>query len=91
MTDDEFFKQVIKGACELEDGETGMRNCIDQFCADKGIDQATADQVYRDWFKQEAILHGIPLDVIEGKRSLRDYFSESYINHQCNRAQAVES
>lgn len=35
--------------------------------------------------KQGALDAGIPLSVIEGKTKLSDHFSESYINHMCNR------
>lgn len=38
-----------------------------------------------EWFKQEALSHGIPLSVIEGRTKLSDHFSPEYINWKSGR------
>ncbi len=44
------------------------------------------DDCREEWFKSEAISHGIPRDVVEGKKKLSDYFSKEYIDFKCNRS-----
>ena len=36
-------------------------------------------------FTQGALSAGIPIPVIQGKKILRDYFSQDYINFKCNK------
>ena len=36
-------------------------------------------------YRADAIAAGIPASVVDGKTKLSDHFSESYINHMCNR------
>ena len=37
------------------------------------------------WFVEEAVSHGIPRSVAEGKTMLSDHFSEDYINWKCGK------
>lgn len=66
----ELFDQIIKGALELEDGETGTAACIQQYCQAHGIDEAVGDAAYQAWFKQEAVDHGVPRAVVESREPL---------------------
>jgi hypothetical protein len=74
------IEQIISGAIDLEDGETGINKCIDWFCKENSICQDLADKAKHEAFKQGAIEAGIPLLVIEGKTKLTDHFSKEYIN-----------
>lgn len=46
---------------------------------DSGI---VCHECYRVWFTESALSAGIPLDVIEGRAKLTDYFTQEYINQQ---------
>jgi len=38
-----------------------------------------------EWFRKEALSHGIPASVIDGKTKLKDHFSRDYIDWKCNK------
>jgi len=70
------IEQIIFGAGDLEDGEIGMHGCLDSFCEQNGIDDATKELAGRTYFRQSARDAGIPLSVIEGKTKLSDHFPQ---------------
>lgn len=66
----ELFDTIVKGAGDLEDGETGMARCIEAYCQEHGIAEEVGHAVYEAWFKQEAVEHGVPAAVVEGRERL---------------------
>ena len=38
-----------------------------------------------EYLYNEAISHGIPRSVVDGKTSLKDHFSQEYIEYKCNK------
>lgn len=54
------------------------------------MDDDDEKEMTREEFIQAAISHGIPREVAEGKKKLRDFFSKEYIDSQCNRDSDVD-
>jgi hypothetical protein len=77
--------EIIQAAADYEDGELGMNGCIEHYCQDNDISDEICWQAQIRAFTQGALSAGIPIPVIQGKRTLRDYFSQDYINFKCNK------
>jgi len=75
-----LLNQILAGAADIEDGETGADRCIEIYCEQHGFSKETAEKAQQEAFKIGALEAGIPLSVIEGKTKLSDHFSQDYIN-----------
>lgn len=82
---EETVKFVNKAIEMYEDGETGVEGCVEQYCEFLDIEQSFGEEAVRIYMIEEAVGHGIPRAVAEGKMSLRDFFSQEYINRQVGR------
>ena len=83
---DLLIEKIIKEASSNCDEETGLHICIARYCEENGIDdEDIQDDAYQLSFKRSALEAGIPLSVIEGKTTLRDHFSQEYIDFKCNK------
>jgi hypothetical protein len=80
-----LYNEIINGAIEFEDGETGMLQCIELYCEENGISPDTAEMVQDLWFETEAVNNGIPRDVARCKAKLTDFFSREYIDFKTNK------
>lgn len=79
-----LFKSIIKNAQQYEDGTLGLTQCVERYCEEHDVALNLGYEAV-DWYMaQEALSHGIPASVVQGKAKLRDYFSEEYINWKCN-------
>jgi len=86
-----YLKFIIENADkEFGDGETNIDDCILQYCKLYGINNKTCEAAQTKAFQDEALSHGIPLSVIQGKKKLSDIFSSDYINYKCNKKKVSE-
>ena len=82
--------ELVDKACDIySDGETEVHQCVFLYLRSLGWSEDSAehgaDENYGLWFIEEAVSHGIPRSVAEGKAKLSDHFSKDYINWKCNR------
>lgn len=80
----ELYEQILAGVADMSDGETPTSVLFKCYCRDNGISNAVGMEAYRHYMILEAMSHGIPRSVAEGKDKLTDYFSQTYIDEQCN-------
>lgn len=66
----DILETIIDGATDHEDGFTGILKCCDLYCQENNIDESLAIEAATVWFNREALSHGIPLEVIQGKAKL---------------------
>ena len=81
----DIFEKIIAGSREYADYDVSWSECIERYCEDNNIPQEIGDQAYHIYLRREAISHGIPASVVDGKTKLTDHFSQEYINEQCGR------
>ena len=85
-----LIDQILKGSLDYEDGEMGMRRCIEAYCRDHGIGEAMQNAAIDEALKRAALDAGIPLSVIEGKTKLSDHFSPDYIAERAGKKRGDE-
>ena len=69
----------------------GKNNFCPKGCHKVEVDEDWAEKIceacHKEWIINEAVSHGIPRSVAEGKTKLSDHFSEDYINWKCGRGE----
>ncbi len=64
MTREQLLDAIIEGSKDLEDGETGIDQCIALYC------EQLAQDASRKAFRDGALEAGIPRAVVDGERKL---------------------
>ncbi len=80
--EEKLFYWLENRAADLEDGEMGMRKCIEEMAEQLKLPDEVADWVIEIGTTLAALEAGIPLSVIQRKTKLRDHFSPEYIESQ---------
>ena len=81
---DTLIDKIIDESSIYADEDVSALECFEMYCHDHGLDMNLAKQAAKKWFTDEALAHGIPLSVIQGKTRLSDHFSQDYIKSQCS-------
>jgi hypothetical protein len=80
--EEKLFYWLENRAAQLEDGETGMRKCVELLCERMDLPDEVSDWVIDIGTTLAALEAGIPLSVIQRKTKLSDHFSPEYIESQ---------
>ena len=85
----EKIEIVVNALKEYYDGPEGLsiNECVEEYCTYNAI-LLDVDEAVHLYQVEEAVSHGIPRPVAEGKAKLTDYFSQEYIDHMTGRAPA---
>ena len=85
MTHKELMRKIIDESASYEDGTMGVDECIYAYCEDHGIAKCHAISACRQALEENALAAGIPLSVIRGEKTLRECFSQDYIDRMTNK------
>jgi hypothetical protein len=70
MTRGDLYKMAKDACIEYEDGTLGVSECCALYCEDRNLSEELSQAMSEAYYYEEAIGHGIPRDLVEGKRKM---------------------